>query len=246
LLALAVRRRERVQEHTARSFIVTRAIGEGRFADAELELAALTQQLEELGMTFGGIISLSHRLVLDWIRGLPLDALAETAARSEATALQEPIAVMADAVAGRVVEATAKLDQLVRSVDDLPQNWVWPGIVFNLGVAAVESGHRPMAATLRNSLEPAAGRMLTTSGRMYLGAVDHHLGLLSFVGGQLEIAVEALTRGLEQHEAAGMRAWAVQSHIALARVLDAVGNHESVPFHQRAAQNEASALGMAL
>jgi hypothetical protein len=88
--------------------------------------------------------------------------------------------------------------------------------------------------------------MLTTSGRMYLGAVDHHLGLLSFVGGQLEIAVEALTRGLEQHEAAGMRAWAVQSHIALARVLDAVGNHESVPFHQRAAQNEASALGMAL
>jgi DNA-binding SARP family transcriptional activator len=244
-LDLAKRRRDVLHEDTAHSFLLTQLISEARFSEAEELLVSLAANTYMEGIAPLSMILGTQRLLLSWLWGRPLDHLVPAVGDEPLRGVLDPIVAMADAVAGRVDSARQRLSALLGPHAEIPQNWLWAGTVFNLAVATSGSAHGPSADRLTQELEPHAGRMLTVNGRMFLGAVDHHLGQLAVAAGRPADGVDLLRRATDSHRTMGFHAWVVRSQLGLAQALAATGFAGEAAEVRASATTLASHLGIA-
>jgi hypothetical protein len=114
--------------------------------------------------------------------------------------------------------------------------------------ACVQLGDAQAAARLSAQLAPWAGHHLA-SGPLYLGAADHHLGILAATAGRWHDGIGHLRAALDAHERAGARPWQVLSAQAYAGVLrgrDGHGDQARAAAFDVSAGAAADRLGMAL
>jgi len=109
-----------------------------------------------------------------------------------------------DALTGRPAAAAAELDRL--TADDcaaVPRDALWLSALTQLAETTAVLGHRPAAQALRRALLPYRGGLVLQGLVVWLGAVDHYLGLVTAVLGDDVGARELLAAGRARH-----REWA--------------------------------------
>ncbi|HKE97642.1 MAG TPA: AAA family ATPase [Actinomycetes bacterium] len=110
-----------------------------------------------------------------------------------------------------------------------------------VGVCAL-LGDQAAAARLHELLRPLEGWHLTAGGAAYLGAVDHHLGILAATAGRWDQAERHLRAALSTHRRLGARPWLALTRQACAGMLRGRGG----PGHlDQAVRLDAAAHGIA-
>ena len=114
--------------------------------------------------------------------------------------------------------------------------------------ACAQLGDDAAAARLSALLAPWAGHQLA-AGDTYLGAADHHLGLLAATAGRWERALGHLRAALAAHERLGARPWQALTAQAVAGTLRGrgqPGDEEGAAAMDATAYALAGRLGMDL
>ncbi|MBP2367117.1 ATP-binding protein [Pseudonocardia parietis] len=101
---------------------------------------------------------------------------------------------------GRERDATASLESLTADgCAALPRDALWLSAVVQLAETAAALGNRDAAATLYAVLQPHRGEVVLQGLVAWLGAVDHHLGLLAATLGRSGEADDLLAAGARTH-----------------------------------------------
>jgi hypothetical protein len=172
----------------------------GDFPDSE----RLAEDADELGRrSIGAAAAMAHgaQLVfLRWLQGRPgqVEALLDRLAGQQAWAADAwPMLLpLAYAGQGRAAEARRRLDRAMAG--GRPGT---TGLVALVGACA-QLGDGAAAGRLSAQLEPWAGHHLA-AGHTYLGAADHHLGILAATAGRWEDGLGHLQVALAAHERLG-------------------------------------------
>jgi hypothetical protein len=101
---------------------------------------------------------------------------------------------------------------------------------------------------VHETLAPYTARNVVLGCAAYLGAVDHHLGVLESALGRTDDAVTHLDAALERHRTIGARPWIALSQAWLANVLserDAPGDADRATALHAEASATAAELGLA-
>ncbi len=188
---------------------------EGRYADAERQLADVEQLVAELSASTIPITVASQRVVLTWLQKGPREIVElvrpYAAARPAMPAWRAGLAA-ALADGGRRDEAKLEFDRLV--ADDfaaLPRDNLWLTAMALLCETVVALDLSEHAIELHGRLAPFAGRNVVLPTVGFLGPVELWLGILARVAGR---DAEAL----EQLSAARARATRDGARPALARI----------------------------
>jgi DNA-binding SARP family transcriptional activator/tetratricopeptide (TPR) repeat protein len=222
----------------------------GDFGDSErLAAEALTSGGRPLGPA-ASMAHGAHLVFLRWLQGRP----DEVGALLDRLAAQQPWG----AGGWRRLLPLAGAGQ-ARPADDDP----WPpaaGAADGLDgrarvtalVAAVGAcarlGDARLAARLSERLAPWSGRHLA-AGQLYLGAADHHLGILAATAGRWEESLGHLRAALAASERLGARPWralSTQAYAAALRGRDGPGDRGRAAALDGLAHRAAGPLGMEL
>ena len=114
--------------------------------------------------------------------------------------------------------------------------------------ACAQLGDARRAGRLSRLLAPWSGHHLA-AGHVYLGAADHHLGILAATGGRWEDGLAHLQAAAAAHERLGARPWQALTAQALAGMLrgrDGPGDRARAAAMDAAAATAAGRLGMEL
>jgi hypothetical protein len=117
-----------------------------------------------------------------------------------------------------------------------------------LAGACAQLGDRAAAARLAELLAPWSGHHLA-AGHIYLGAADHHLGILAATAGRWEDSLGHLRAALAAHERLGARPWralTIQAYAGMLRGRDGHGDRARAANLDATAHAGADRLGMAL
>ena len=114
--------------------------------------------------------------------------------------------------------------------------------------AVAQLGDGAAADRLSALLGPWAGHQLA-GGQTYLGAADHHLGILAATAGRWELALGHLRTALAAHERLGARPWQALTAQAVAGTLRGrgqPGDEDTAAAMDATASASAGQLGMEL
>jgi hypothetical protein len=226
---------------------------EGRFDDALGQADRLRQRLEVAGHSQVLVIWFAQTYVVRWMRGeltgsLPLidaglhqdpQAMNWWALKAWALSGTGDAAGAADLLAARPVSDLAGLDH----------NFTWLMTAVGAGSAAAAVGDTEWAAASHTALAPYSGNNCVMGWAAYLGAVDHHLGVLEAVLGRRDDAIDHLSAALSRHEVIEARPWQAVSAAWLANQLaerDAPGDQDRAASLHQQARERAEELGLAV
>ncbi len=168
----------------------------GRYEDAELLLAEVTEVVGELSASTIPITVASQRVVLTWLQQGPRaigDLVRAYADGAPAMPCWRAGLAAARADAGRRDEARFEFDRL--AADDfaaLPRDNLWLTAMALLTEAIVALDLREPAIALHRQLAPFAGRNVVLPTVAFLGPVEMWLGILARVAGRDAEALERL------------------------------------------------------
>jgi hypothetical protein len=199
------------------------AILEGRFAAGEAEADELRQRLERAGHPQVLTIYFAEVFVSLYLQGrLPeILPVLDAGIQLDPGAL-DTWAVRTWALAGVGDVAAAEESLRVHPVEDLAtfdRSYTWLVAVVGATFGAVAAGDTAWAAAAHAALLPYSGRNCVLGHAAFLGAVDHHVGVLDLVLGRHDDAVEHLGRALERHRVIGAGPWVALSGAWLANAL---------------------------
>lgn len=231
------------------AFATARALMAGRFDEAEGMLDGFEElarrSLEPDAARFARLVTVSEiRRLQSRLHELEPTLTALAQELPQAAPFRSALA-LALAQTGRLDEASRRVDELCgQQLDGLPRNRYWSPTVSHLVSTVAITRQANRAQELYDELLPRRHRTLSPVGG-FLGAVDHHLGVLAGVLGRHDDARRHLEAGLEVHERLGARAWVVLSQVALGRVLlDAGQDRERATALVSAALAAAEEFGM--
>ena len=221
----------------------------GDFQDSE----RLATDADELGRrSIGAAAAMAHgaQLVfLRWLQGRPgqVEALLDRLAAQQAWAAGAwpRLLPLAYAGQGRDADARRLLDRAMAAPPDRRPGVA--GLVALVGAVA-QLGDSAAAGRLSALLGPWAGHHLA-AGQIYLGAADHHLGILAASAGRWEDGLGHLRTALAAHERLGARPWQALTAQALAGTLrgrDQPGDQDLAAAMDTTAHTSAVRLGMEL
>jgi DNA-binding SARP family transcriptional activator len=224
----------------------TLAMLRGEFQDSE----RLAEDANELGRrSIGAAAAMAHgaQLVfLRWLQGRPAQVetlLDRLAAQQDWAAGAWPVLLpLAYAGQGRDGDTRRRLGRAI--ADGRPSIAALVALV----VACAQLGDAAAAGRLSALLAPWAGHHLA-AGHTYLGAADHHLGLLAATAGRWEDGLAHLQVALAAHERLGARPWQALSAQAVAGALrgrDQLGDQAAAAAMDATAHATAGRLGMEL
>ncbi|HEV2894193.1 MAG TPA: hypothetical protein VG411_10585, partial [Actinomycetota bacterium] len=213
----------------------------------------LAEDAYELGRhSIGAAAAMAHgaQLVfLRWLQGRPgqVEALLDRLAGQQAWAADAwPLLLpLAYAGQGRDAEARRGLDRAMAAFPGGRPSTT--GLVALVGACA-QLGDGAAAGRLSALLEPWAGHHLA-AGQTYLGAADHHLGILAATAGRWEDSFGHLRAAQAAHERLGARPWQALTAQALAGMLrgrDRPGDQARAAVMDSTANALAGRLGMDL
>jgi DNA-binding CsgD family transcriptional regulator len=225
--ALAQRRGEPLHIRDGALWNYTRALLDGRFADAERHSRQALLLGQRVGDPHAEMFRSVQRL---WLaleyrasRHEFADVIAETSLMAEryphVPAWRAKLALL-HARAGDRDAAQVLFSQLsVRHFAALPRDAVWIGGLYYLGEVAAFLGDRSAARTLYELLLPFAGRMVVIDRALVcLGSISRALGLLAGVLDDRPAASEHLRHALAVHDAMGARPLTARTRFELARL----------------------------
>jgi DNA-binding SARP family transcriptional activator len=200
----------------------------------------------------GAAASLAHgsQLVfLRWLQGRPgeVEALLEDLGAQQAWGARAWPRLLGLAYAGQGREDDAR--RLLETTMAGPPG-AHPGVAELVAVtgACALLGDAGRAHRLSALLVPWSGHHLA-AGQLYLGAADHHLGILAAVAGRWEDSLAHLQAAAAAHERLGARPWQALTAQALAGMLrgrDGPGDRARAAAMDAAAATAAGRLGMEL
>jgi hypothetical protein len=125
-----------------------------------------------------------------------------------------------------------------------------PGVAELVAVsgACIQLGDAAAAGRLSELLAPWAGHHLA-AGHVYLGAADHHLGILAATAGRWEDGLARLQAAAAAHERLGARPWqalTAQAQAGALRGRDGPGDRARAAALDATAATTAGRLGMEL
>jgi hypothetical protein len=199
------------------------AILEGRFAAGEAEADELRQRLERAGHPQVLTIYFAEVYVSLWLQGrLPeILPVLDAGIQLDPDAL-DTWAVRTWALAGVGDVAGAQESLRMHPAEDLAsfdRSYTWLVAVVGAAVGAVAAGDEAWAGAVHAALLPYSGRNCVLGHAAFLGAVDHHVGVLDTVLGRPDDAVDHLAAALDRHRVIGARPWAALSGAWLASAL---------------------------
>jgi hypothetical protein len=139
-----------------------------------------------------------------------------------------------------------------RSTEELAAedpSYLWRITVVGAAVSAAAVGDRRWAQAVHETLTPYTGRNVVLGYAAYLGAADHHLGVLESVLGRADDAVGHLDAAIERHRTIGARPWTALSQAWLANVLserDAPGDADRAAALHAESVATAADLGLVI
>jgi DNA-binding SARP family transcriptional activator len=225
------------------------AMVRGQFRDSE-HLAVDAFELGRGPLGAPAVLAHGAQLVLlRWLQGrlAEVEALLERLAAQQAWAAQTwpRLQPLAYAGQGRDAEARRQLDAaLAGGLGPLPN-------VANLVAltgACAQLGDGAAAGRLAEPLAPWAGHHLA-AGHTYLGAADHHLGILAATAGRWEDSRDHFRAAQAAHERLGARPWqalTAQAYAGMLRGRDGPGDRTRAAELDATAHAAADRLGMAL
>jgi hypothetical protein len=224
------------------------ALLRGEFLDSE----RLAEAALEVGRRpLGAAASLAHgtQLVfLRWLQGRPgeVEALLEDLAAQQAWGARAWPRLLGLAYAGQAPEDDAR-----RLLVAMPaQSGARPSVAELVAAtgACAKLGDDDTAGRLSRLLVPWSGHHLT-AGHIYLGAADHHLGILAATAGRWEEGLAHLQAAAAAHERLGARPWqalTAQAQAGALRGRDGPGDRARATAMDAAATATAGRLGMEL
>ena len=122
---------------------------------------------------------------------------------------------------GRLEEGRAHFDLLMSQLDDLPHDYSTLAILASASIACGHLRDGDRARELHDALVPFAGQFVGTgaTGPQWLGAVDHHLGVLCAVIGRDGAADEHFSAAQDAYLDMGSPAWLMRCRMDWAAVL---------------------------
>jgi DNA-binding SARP family transcriptional activator len=226
----------------------TRAIMRGEFAAGE--------RLAELALVYGREMvgegaSLAHGsqlLFLRWLQGRPGDvrAILDDLAQEPLGRGWRKLFPLWHAGLGREAEARRSLD--AAAADGFAGQHSGVEVVALVEACAL-LGDANAAARLYELLLPYKGWHLTAGIAAYLGAGDHHLGMLAATAGRWRDATRHLLAALEQHRHLEARPWLARTRQAYAGMLrgrDGPDDRHRAEVFDAPTRAIATPLGMAL
>ena len=128
----------------------------------------------------------------------------------------------------------------------MPRDWIWARGAVILAELNAALGRADACARWYETLAPHRGRTVLAGGAaLFLGAIDHDLGLLADATGRPEAAREHLEDAVALHERLGAHPWTLRSRFELARVLRGdPARHEEARALAAGVQAGAGRLGM--
>jgi nucleotide-binding universal stress UspA family protein len=127
--------------------------------------------------------------------------------------------------AGRVEEAKSLAEELTRDLEVLPREAAWGRAVTQMAMLCAELQDASMARRVYELLEPYAG-LFVSSGVVFSGAVDLHLGVLAAVLERFDEAEAHFTTAHRMHEDAGAPAWLARTRLEWGQMLQKRGDSE--------------------
>jgi DNA-binding SARP family transcriptional activator len=218
------------------------ALVRGEFWDSErLAEAALDLGRRPLGAA-ASLTHGAHLVFLRWLQGRPdeVEALLERQIAQQAWGADAWPRLLPLAYAGqaRAAEARRALDTAM--ADGLGSRPSVAELVAASGACA-HLGDAAAAGRLSELLAPWAGHHLA-AGHVYLGAADHHLGILAATAGRWEDGLAHFQAAMATHRRLGARPWEALTATAWAATLRGRDDHGD---QARAAALDASARDMA-
>jgi DNA-binding SARP family transcriptional activator len=224
-----------------------RAIMRGEFAEGE--------RLAERALAYGqdkvdGAVGHTHGaqlVLLRWLQGRPGEAraLLRRLGREPPGGGWSMLLPLADAAQGREAEARRALDAAANGF----QGWRSAVEVVGLVGCCALLGDGAAAARLHRRLLPYTGWHLGAGPMVYLGAGDHHLGMLAATAGRWADAERHLLAAMAAHRRLGAHPWLVLTRQAYAGMLRGRGRGDDLDraaVFDAATRAVAGRLGMAL
>ena len=221
----------------------------GEFRDSErLAEAALDLGRRPVGAA-ASLAHGAHLVFLRWLQGRPdeVEALLERLIAQQAWGTHAWPKLLPLAYAGQAREADARR-RLDAAMAALPGGR--PSITELMAAVAAcgQLGDGDAAGRLWPLLDPWAGHHLT-AGHTYLGAADHHLGILAATAGRWRDGQRHFQAALAAHERLGARPWqalTAQAYAGLLRGRDARGDQARADGLDATARAAAGRVGMDL
>ncbi len=99
---------------------------------------------------------------------------------------------------------------------DLPRDLLWLSMLCSVSEAAQLVGSHSVATTLYEIALPFRALSVMNPGGVYLGSVEHHLGVMASTFGDRELAHGHLNAALDVHASAGATEWMKRTKAQLA------------------------------
>jgi hypothetical protein len=220
----------------------------GEFADSE-RLASDAYELGRRPIGATAATAYGGQLVfLRWLQGRPgqVEALLDRLAAEQSWAARAWPALLPLAYAGQGRDADTRR-WLAEAMAAQPARPSLTSMVA-LVAACAQLGDDAAAARLSALLVPWAGHQLA-GGQTYLGAADHHLGILAATAGRWERALGYLRAALAAHERLGAGPWQALTAQAVAGTLRGrgqPGDEDRAAAMDATANASAGHLGMDL
>jgi DNA-binding SARP family transcriptional activator len=225
-----------------------RAIMRGELAEGErLAERALAYGLDKVDGAVGHTHG-AQLVFLRWLQGRPDDvrALLQQLEREPAGRGWRVLLPLAFAGQGREAEARRALDAAAANGFT---GWRSAVEVVGLVGACALLGDAGTAARLHRLLLPYRGWHLGAGPMVYLGAGDHHLGLLAATAGRWSDAEQHLLAAMAAHRRLGAQPWLVltrQAYAGMLRARDRRGDLDRAEVFDAATRAVAGAIGMDL
>jgi DNA-binding SARP family transcriptional activator len=118
---------------------------------------------------------------------------------------------------GEAERARRLLDKVdVDALPALPLDVFWPSLLWATAKACWLLDDAKRASALLPVARDRADLLAVDAGLMFLGAFDHHIGLLALVAGQQTLAGHHLRLGVARHRDLGAHHWVREGELALA------------------------------
>jgi DNA-binding SARP family transcriptional activator len=191
----------------------------------------------------------AHLVFLRWLQGRPdeVEALLERLIAQQAWGAHAWPRLLPLAYAGQARHADARRELDTATAALAAGQPSIAGLVAMVGACA-QLGDGRRAGQLSELLGPWAGHHLA-AGHLYLGAADHHLGILAATAGRWPASLDHFRVAVAAHERLGARPWqalTAQAYAGMLRGRDDPGDRARAAALDEAAAAAAGRLGMEL